>query len=98
MSGVMEKPPAGGLVPFRAGPHASSYLGYEGGVRVVVKVLPGSLDRQTRTAFDRERAALAKLRHAAIPPVGVRKLPDGRLGLITPQCAESLADRVARTG
>lgn len=98
MTGAMEKPPADGLIPFRDGPHASSYLGEEHGARVVVKVLPVALDRQSRAAFDRERAALAKLRHPAILPVEVRKLPDGRLGLVTPWCAESLADRVARTG
>ncbi|WP_043779985.1 protein kinase domain-containing protein [Amycolatopsis rifamycinica] len=97
----MENPPADGLIPFRDGPHASSYLapGDRPGERVVVKVLREPLDRQTRAAFDREQAALAKLRPAPIRLAErVTKLPDGRTALSAPWCAESLADRVARTG
>ncbi|WP_072482118.1 protein kinase domain-containing protein [Amycolatopsis australiensis] len=93
----MENLPAGDLVPFRDGPLASSYLGRRG--EVVVKVLPEPLDRRTRAAFERERAALAKLRGAPIRHVEqVRELPGGRPALVTPRCAESLADRVARSG
>ncbi|WP_206797808.1 protein kinase [Amycolatopsis sp. MtRt-6] len=97
----MENPPADGLIPYRDGPHASSYLapGDRPGERVVVKVLREPLDRQTRVAFDRERAALARLRAAPIRLAErVTKLPDGRTALAAPWCAESLADRVARTG
>ncbi|MEQ0565495.1 protein kinase [Amycolatopsis sp. NEAU-NG30] len=93
----MENPPGGGLVPFRDGPHASSYLAPGG--RAVVKVFREPLDRRTRAGFDREQAALAKARPAPIRRPGqVTKLPDGRTAVSTPRCAESLADRVARTG
>ncbi|UMP01294.1 protein kinase domain-containing protein [Amycolatopsis sp. EV170708-02-1] len=56
----------------------------------VLKVYPGSLDRETRTALDREWAALSGI--ASILPVEeIGKLADGRTALRMPRCDRSLA-------
>ncbi|WP_410651314.1 serine/threonine protein kinase [Amycolatopsis sp. cmx-4-54] len=56
----------------------------------VLKVYPGSLDRETRAALDRERAALSGI--ASILPVEeIGKLADGRTALRMPRCDRSLA-------
>ncbi|WP_370948702.1 protein kinase [Amycolatopsis sp. cg5] len=82
------------LVLLGEGPAASVYADGDG---LAVKVFPGSLDRETRAAFDRERA---KLR--AVPSVlhieDIRELPDGRTALLMPRCAQSLAGLVDTIG
>ncbi|MFD5243603.1 serine/threonine protein kinase [Amycolatopsis sp. NPDC058340] len=56
----------------------------------VLKVYPGSLDRETRAALDREQAALSGI--ASILPVEeIGKLADGRTALRMPRCDRSLA-------
>lgn len=56
----------------------------------VLKVYPGSLDRETRAALEREQAALSGI--ASILQVEeIGKLPDGRTVLRMPRCDRSLA-------
>ncbi len=58
----------------------------------VLKVYPASLDRETRTALDREQASLSALGHPSILPVDeIGALADGRVTLRMPRCERSLA-------
>ncbi|MEU3626182.1 hypothetical protein BS329_37515 [Amycolatopsis coloradensis] len=59
----------------------------------VLKVYPGSLDRRTRAAVDREQAALSAAAHvrAILRVEEVGALPDGRTTLLMPRCERSLA-------
>ncbi|MFD8499961.1 serine/threonine-protein kinase [Amycolatopsis sp. NPDC059657] len=82
------------LVLLGEGPAASVYAD---GAGLAIKVFPGSLDPQTRSAFDREQS---KLRH--VPSIlrveDIRELPDGRIALLMPRCARSLAGLVDEIG
>lgn len=59
----------------------------------VVKVYPGSLDRETRSALEREQALLSALRHlpSILQVEEITKLADGRTALRMPRCDRSLA-------
>ncbi|MEV6908562.1 protein kinase [Amycolatopsis sp. NPDC051071] len=58
----------------------------------VLKVYPASLDRETRTALEREQAALSALDHPSILPVRkISELADGRVALRMQRCERTLA-------
>ncbi|MFE5565020.1 serine/threonine protein kinase [Amycolatopsis japonica] len=59
----------------------------------VLKVYPGSLDRRTRAALEREQAALSAAAHvpAILRVDEIGTLPDGRTTLRMPRCDRSLA-------
>ncbi|SDW25807.1 Serine/threonine protein kinase [Amycolatopsis xylanica] len=82
------------LVLLGEGPAASVYTGGDG---LAIKVFPGSLDRETRAAFDHERS---KLRH--VPSIlhieDIQELPDGRIALLMARCAQSLTGLVGEVG
>ncbi|UVS79270.1 protein kinase domain-containing protein [Actinokineospora sp. UTMC 2448] len=86
-----------GLHPIGHGPVATVYSGTHDGEPAAFKVFPRGFDRRTLAAFTREQAALPPNR-AILAVEEVTRLPDGRHALRLPLCAESLADRVLRTG
>lgn len=59
----------------------------------VLKVYPGSLDRETRAALEREQALLSGLGHlpSILQVEEIGKLADGRAALRMPRCDRSLA-------
>jgi serine/threonine protein kinase len=59
----------------------------------VLKVYPGSLDRETRAALEREQALLSGLGHlrSILQVEEIGKLADGRSALRMPRCDRSLA-------
>lgn len=91
--------PAG---PRGAGPtvRVHSSVDPETGRPIAVKVYPRVPDRRTEVAFDRERAALGRLRQAAsvVRPESTVEWPDGSWGVITEICPQSLAELVATAG
>lgn len=59
----------------------------------VLKVYPGSLERETRAALEREQALLSGIAHlsAILQVEEIGKLADGRATLRMPRCGRSLA-------
>ncbi|SDD80020.1 serine/threonine protein kinase [Actinokineospora iranica] len=78
------------------GPVATVYSGQRDGVPVALKVFPRVFDRRTRTAFERERAALRGA--PSLLPVDGVEARDGKQILRMELCARSLADLVGRAG
>jgi serine/threonine protein kinase len=86
------------LVPRATGPVATVYLvASPGGRTTALKVYPQPLDRRTYNAVEVEQAKLAGLRSAPsiVRVESLDDLPDGRTGLRTEFCAQSLTDLVA---
>ncbi|WBQ08427.1 serine/threonine protein kinase [Kribbella sp. CA-293567] len=87
------------LVPHAEGPVASLYLVAPpaGGRTAVLKVYPQPLDRRTYNAVEAEQARLAGLRTASSVVLvdSLDDLPDGRTGLRTEFCPQSLPGLVA---
>lgn len=81
------------------GPVATVYTGLSDGVPVALKVFPKGFGKRTLAAFERERAALARLSVGSILRVdGVETLSGGRHALRMELCAQSLAGLVSRVG
>lgn len=88
----------GGLRPLARGPVATVYAGRSTGTgtEVAVKMYAERIDRQTRTEFDRERAALDALRpvRSILPVDGIVEDAKGRWGVRMELCRGSLAGRL----
>lgn len=91
-----------GPPPQGAGPavRVHSSVDPDSGRPIAVKVYPRVPDRRTEVAFDRERAALGRLRQAAsvLRPQTTVEWPDGSWGVVTEICPQSLAGLVATAG